>query len=171
MHHMSTTPPNGQTDDDDDPLPPPHPRRRRGRRQKVLPRPGNIIGGAKCHPTMLPGHGSTFLQLSRRRNARLSPPYAATTFDSCQGHRKCQNTRVVKNHPRVSYPFRLPSNSAPSRTNKGDPQPPFTTGIRRKNTKMPPASSESTLALPGDVGDDQAQLCARFRRRPPPGSP
>ena len=29
--------------------------------------PGNVVGGARRQPTTLPGHGSTFMQLPRRR--------------------------------------------------------------------------------------------------------
>ena len=39
------------------------------------------------------------------------------------------------------------------------------------NAETPPASPECASVLPGDVGNDWVQLCARFRRRPPPGSP
>ena len=44
--------------------------RRRESCQKVLQCPGNIVGGAKRHPTTLPGHGGTFQRLPRRRRGR-----------------------------------------------------------------------------------------------------
>jgi len=120
---------------------------------------------------MLLGHGSAFLQLSRRRRPCLSFPYAATAITSHQVSQKGEITRVVFDHLRVSYSLRLPSNSTSSRTNKGNPQPPHSTGIHPKNTKTPPASPGCASALPGDVGDDQARLCTCFRWCPPPGSP
>ena len=87
------------------------------------------------------------------------------------GHRKCQNTRVVKNHLRISHPSRPPVNTAPPGTHQDHPQPPHAAEKRPKNTQTPPASPKSASALSGDVGDNRAQFCARFRRRPPPGSP
>ena len=218
---------------------------------------------------MLPGHGSAFLLISRRHRARLSPLYTTPQSLTRQRHKKCQNTRVVFDHPRVSCPLRLSSTSPVDGTNKYNPIPPHAAENRRKNTKMPPASPKkcfgtswrcqrrsgrylcpistaptpresnetpwevsrhwghrkrqnmwvvkhhprvscplrppsdsqahgtnkgntepphaarsrqinvktllaspkSALALPGDVSDDRVQLCARFRWRPPPGSP
>ena len=38
--------------------------------QKTLPCPGNIVGGAKRHPTTLPGHRSGFQLLPRRRRGK-----------------------------------------------------------------------------------------------------
>jgi hypothetical protein len=87
------------------------------------------------------------------------------------GHRKCQNTRVVKNHPRVSCTLRSPSTSAVNGTNIYSPRTPHAAENRCKNTERPPASPKSASALPGDVSDDRAPLYARFRRRQPPGSP
>ena len=54
--------------------------------------------------------------------------------------------------------------------NKGNHKGPHAAGIQQGNAKTPPASPECASALPGDVGDDRARLCARFRRRPPLGS-
>ena len=42
----------------------------------------------------------------------------------CWGHRKCQNTQVVFDHPCVSCPSRPPNPSAVAGTNKHNPQPP-----------------------------------------------
>ena len=84
------------------------------------------------------------------------------------GHRKCQNTRVVFDHPRVSCPLRPPSTSTVNGTNTYNPRPPHAAEKRCKNTETPPASPKSASALPGNVGDDRARLCARFRRRRPP---
>lgn len=64
--------------------------------------------------------------------------------------------------PHISYLLRPPSNSASPGTNKGHHNPPHTAGNQIKNTKVPLASSECTSALPGDVGDDWAHICARF---------
>ena len=120
---------------------------------------------------MLPGHGSAFQQLPHQRWVRLSPPYNAPQPQLCQRHRKCQNTRVVKNHSCVSCPLRPPSTRKACGMNKHNPRPPHTTENWHKNAKMLPASSECALALPGDVGNDWAHNCTRFQRRPPPGSP
>ena len=79
------------------------------------------------------------------------------------GHKKCQHMRVAFDHLHVSCPLRPPSPSTVAGMNKDDPQPPLTTGIQSKNTKVPPASSESTSALPGNVGDDQACGCAHLQ--------
>ena len=35
--------------------------------KKALLCPGNVIGGAKWHPTTLPGHGSAFQRLPHRQ--------------------------------------------------------------------------------------------------------
>jgi hypothetical protein len=115
---------------------------------------------ALAPPTMLPGHGSAFLQLPRRRHASLSSPYDATRPPPHLRRRKCQNTRVVKHHPRISSPSRHPSDVALPGTNKYDPKPTHATKIRHKNAKTPPASSECASALPGDVSDDRARICA-----------
>jgi len=87
------------------------------------------------------------------------------------GHTKCQNTWVVFDHPRVSCPLRPPSPSAGPGTNKGDPKPPHAPEVGRKKAKMLPVSPKCASVLPGNVSDDRAQLCAQFRRCPPPGSP
>ena len=144
MHHAPTIPPNSQIDDHDNP-----------------PRP----------PCPLHQHGSVFLQLSHQQRAYLSFLYNTMMLCSCQSHMKCQNMRVVKNHPRVSCPLSPPSHSARCGMNKDDPQPPHATGNKLINAEMPPALPECASALPGDVGDDWVQLCTRFRQHPPPGSP
>ena len=165
---MSATPPNGQTEGHDNYPRPPHPRRRRGSHLKALPCPGNVVGWHLAPPMMLPGHGSVFLRLSRPRHAFLSPPYDATRFHSRWGCIGCQNTRVVKNHPRVSCPLRPPSHSAVSGTNKGDPQPLHVAGIRRINTQTPPALPKSASALPGDVGDRSGAIMRPISTAPTP---
>jgi hypothetical protein len=73
--------------------------------------------------------------------------------------------------PPASWAPATPSNSAPRGTNQDHPNATTTQGFRRKAAKTPPASPERASALPGDVGEDWAQLCAQFRRRLPPGSP
>ena len=120
---------------------------------------------------MLPGHGGVFLQLSRRRRAHLSLPYDATTSRSHQRHFMCQNTRVVFDHPCISCPLSPPSHSTRCGMGKDDPKTPHATRNESINAETPAASPECASALPGDVGDDWVQLCAQFRRRPPPGSP
>jgi len=72
--------------------------------------------------------------------------------------------------PRISYLLRPLSNSASPGTNKGHHNPPHAAGNQIKNAKAPPASSECASALPGDVGDDRAHICARFRLHRRPGS-
>ena len=83
--------------------------------------PGNVVGWRSAPPTMLPGHGSTFLQLSRQHRPHLSFPYATTAITSHQVSQKGEITWVVFDHLRVSYSLRLPSNSVSSGTNKGNP--------------------------------------------------
>ena len=120
---------------------------------------------------MLPGHGSTFMCLLRRRQPLPSSPYAARPTPSHQRHRKCQNTWVVFDHPRVSCSLRPTSNSVACGTNRDDPRGTRAARMRHKNAKTPPASPERASALPGDVSDDRAHMCARFQRHLPPGSP
>jgi len=142
-----------------------------GKHRNVLPCLGNIVCWRLALPTMLPGHGSVFLQLPHRRQALLSTPYDPISPPLHQRYRKHQNTRVVKNHPRVSCLLRPPRHSARPGMNKGDPIPPCTAEIQSKKAKTPPASPERASALPGDIGDDRAYKCARFRRRSFPWSP
>ena len=120
---------------------------------------------------MLPGHGSVFLQLSHWQRAYLSFLYDAMTLCSRQSHMKCQNMWVVKNHPHVSCPLSPPSHSTRCGMNKDNSKPPHAAGNKLINAEMLLASPECASALPGDVGNDWVQLCARFRQRPPPGSP
>jgi len=120
---------------------------------------------------MLLGHGSTFLSLPRRRQPRLLSPYIAKPTPPPQRHRKCQNTRVVKIHPRISTPLRHPSNTVPPGAGGDNPRGPHAAGSWLKSATTPPASPERASALPGDVGNDWAHICARFQRRRPPGSP
>jgi len=87
------------------------------------------------------------------------------------GCRKCQNTCVVFDHPRVSYSLRPSSNSTRHGMNKGDIQRLHAARSRRKNATMLPASPKHASALPGDVSDDQMHTCTRSRRRPLPRSP
>ena len=67
--------------------------------------------------------------------------------------------------------FKAPSTKEVCGTSKHNPRPPHATENRHKNVKTLPASSECASALPGDVSNDRVRLCARFRWRPPPGSP
>ena len=131
----------------------------------MLPCPDNVIGQHLAPPTIFPGHGSTFLQLSHRCRSCLSFPYATTLITSHQMSQKGEITRVVFDHLHVSYSLRLPSNSMSSRMNKDNPH---STGIHPKSAKTPPALPGCASALPGDVGDDPVQLCACFRWHPPP---
>ena len=43
--------------------------------------------------------------------------------------------------------------------------------IGSKTLQMTPASSGGGSAHPGDIAGDRVHICARSRRRPPPGSP
>jgi hypothetical protein len=98
----------------------------------------------------------------------LMVPLHGATNSNNQKWQGVQEHAGGQNHLHVSYPLRLPTNNALPRTNKGCPHSPHPAVNQAKNTKTPPASPECASALPGD---DRALLCARFRRRPPPGSP
>jgi hypothetical protein len=89
-------------------------------------------------------------------------PLRLQTNPPPQRHRKCQNTWVVKNHPRVSSPLRHPSNIVPPGMDRDNPRGPHAAGSRPKSAKTPPASPECASALPGDVSNDRAHICARF---------
>ena len=139
--------------------------------QKVLPRSGNVVGWRLALPTTLPGHGSGFLCLPRRRYARTLCPYAAALAPSSQRHTKCRNTPRCKNHGCGSCPLQPPINMGTSKSNQMQPNAPFAARITPATSKTTPASPGSASALPGDIGDDWARICARFQRRQPLGSP
>ena len=75
---------------------PPRPPFQHGSCKKVLPCPGNIVGGAKCCPMTLSGHGSTLLQLTHWHYPCLSPPFATQWPPSHQRHWMSQNMQVGK---------------------------------------------------------------------------
>jgi hypothetical protein len=54
------------------------------------------------------------------------------------------------------------------RGGQGAPSPSNFLFFKSKTTSALP---ESASALPGDIAGDRAHFCARFRSRPPPGSP
>ena len=87
------------------------------------------------------------------------------------GGREVPNTQVGKNHPCVSCPLNPPVTLGWHGTQMGSQCPLRRRQFPNENTKTMPASSGSASALPGDVGDDQARICAQFRPRRPPGSP
>ena len=92
----------------------------------------------------------------------LSALYATTQPLLHQRPRKYQNMWVIKNHPCVSCLLRPPSHSALPGTNQDHPTHPHTTENRQQNTKTPLALPECASALPGNIGDDRAQLCTQF---------
>ena len=128
----SVTHPNGQTNDDDNPPPLPFSRRHCRSRCKALPCPGDVVGWRLAPPTMSPRHRGAFLQHYRQRCARILLPYDAIQLPSRQRHRKCQNMRVVKNHPRVSCSLRPSSTSPADGTNTYNLRPPHAAKNRQK---------------------------------------
>ena len=119
--------------------------------QMALSASNDVAGAWECFSTA-----------SSSAPGSIITPYAATRPLLYQRHQKCQNTWAVKNHPRVSCLLRPPSYSAIHGTNKDHPPPLHAAETRRKNAKTPPASPEYASALPGDVGDNQVQLCTQF---------
>ena len=86
--------------------------------RNVLPCLGNTVCWRLALPTMLPGHGRTFLSLLHRRPSLISPPYTATTNSWHEMGREGKILRVVKNHPRISSLLRLPINIGCPGTNR-----------------------------------------------------
>jgi hypothetical protein len=117
---------------------------------------------------MLPGHGSAFLQLPRRRHARFITPLRRHTTPIHTRGTGSAKTRGWSKTTRVYLVFEAPSDSAVPGTNKYDPKPPHAAKIRHKNAKTPPASPECASALPGDVGDDRARIMRPISTAPTP---
>ena len=114
---------------------PPTPLPSTGKHRNVLPCLGNIVYWRLALPTMLPGHGSVFLQLPYRHQAILSPPYDPISPPLHQRYRKYQNTLVVKNHPRVSCLLRPPLHCGVVWNKQRRPRAPYAPRIRRKKQK------------------------------------
>ncbi len=86
---------------------------------KALPCPGNVVCWRLAPPTMLPGHGSTFLCLPHQQHTMLLSPYTVLPTPSRQRHRKCQNTQGRQSHTRGSHPSRPPIAVGCLETNRG----------------------------------------------------
>src|SRR3984885_14781675 len=80
----------------------------------------------------------------------------------CCGHRECRNMSGCKDHICGSCPLMPPTGVGWHVTNRGGSRPPSTMEIWPKKPTTTLASPYSASALPGDVGNDQAHICARF---------
>jgi len=117
---------------------------------------------ALASPTVLPGHGSTFLWLLHQRQTRIRSPFAALSAPSTQRHTKRPTTQRCRNNISCSCPPRSPIPIGWYKTNIGGLNASPGATIAQKKAKTMPASSGSASALPSNVAGNRVQLCTRF---------
>ena len=119
---------------------------------------------------MLPGHGSIFHRLQRRRHTLSLSTHMSPLPPPAGGHRKCRNMRRCKDHNCGSCPSHPPVAMGWCGMNRGGIDAPSAIGLVQKKEKTMPVSSGSASALPGNIAGDWACFCAQSRSCPPPVS-